>query len=298
VPVEWGGILAGESGGGLRLNGVGPLVFLSRENEMTTNCEHLRDSYELFVFGTLDGPEREEIAAHLGRGCPVCGVGVSRARLLATHLGVAAPPADPPVHLRAHVMRAVVQATPRMHSFWESIIWRMAFPVSAVAVLTLLLVLFGLGREIGSLNLELKTLQKSFTDSRKREQVLLTRANSYRAALALMSARESRVVRFGPKQPDGRVYLNPQGLVLIAAHFPQPPSGRTYELWLLRKSRKAPEPAGVFDPDSSGGAMHVLLRNLNWQDVQSVAVSDEPPGGVPSRTGGIVLVVPVSGMTR
>jgi len=265
---------------------------------MSTNCEQFRDSYELFVFGTLDDLEREEIAAHLGRGCSECVAGVSRARLLATHLGVVAPPADPPAHLRAHVMRAVVQATPRMHSFWESVIWRMAFPISAVAALTLLLVLFGLAREIGSLNLELKTLQKSFADARKREQALLTRAHGYRVALALMSARESREVRFGPKQPDGRVYLNPKGLVMIAANFPQPPNGRTYELWLLRKSSRAPEPAGVFDPDSSGGAMHVLMRDLNLQDVQSVAVSDEPPGGVTAPTGAILLVVPVAGMTR
>jgi len=66
----------------------------------------------------------------------------------------------------------------------------------------------------------------------------------------------------------------------------------------LRKSSRAPEPAGVFDPDSSGGAMHVLMRDLNLQDVQSVAVSDEPPGGVTAPTGAILLVVPVAGMTR
>jgi anti-sigma-K factor RskA len=266
--------------------------------EMTTNCEDLRDSYELFVFGTLDGPEREEIAAHLGRGCPACSAGIARARLLATHLAVGVPPADPPAHLRAHVMRAVVQATPRMTSFWESIIWRMAFPISAVAALTLLLVLFGLSREIGSLNLELKTLQKSFTDARKREQILVTRANGYRAALALMSARESREVRFGPKQPDGRVYLNPKGLVMIAANFPQPPNGRTYELWLFRKSVKAPEAAGVFDPDAGGGAMHLLLRDMNEKDVTALAVTDEPPGGLAAPTGKVMLVVPVAGMTR
>jgi anti-sigma-K factor RskA len=261
-------------------------------------CEELRDSYELFVFGTLEGPEREEIAAHLQRACPECSEGVSRARVLATHLAAIAPPAEAPGHLRAHIMRAVVQATPRMQSFWESIFWRMAFPVSACAALTLLLVVFGLAREIGSLNLELKTLQKSSTDSRKREQVLVSRANGYRAALALMSARESREVRFGPKQPDGRVYLNPKGLVMIASNFPAPPKGRTYELWLLRKSTKTAEPAGVFDPDASGGAMHVLARNINVSDIAALAVSDEPPGGVQERTGAIVMVVPVTGMTR
>jgi anti-sigma-K factor RskA len=265
---------------------------------MAINCEELRDSYELFVFGTLDAPERAELAAHLARGCPACVAGVNRARLLATHMGAVAPPADPPAHLRAHVMRAVVQATPRMNSFWESVFWRMAFPVSALAAVTMLLVIFGLSREIGSLNLELKTLQKSFRDARSREQSLLSRVNGNRAALALMAAHESREVRFGPKQPDGRVYLNPKGLVMIAKNFPQPPAGRTFELWLLRKKGTPPEAAGVFDPDASGGAMHVVMHDIDLQGVQALAVTDEPPGGVTAPTGAIMLVVPVAGMTK
>src|SRR5882724_7860058 len=120
------------------------------------NCEQLRDDYELFVFGTLDNPEREEIAGHLARGCPNCSQGIATARLLATSLAMNAPQTAPPSSLRSHLMRAVVQATPRQLSFWESILWRMALPVTGVAVLTLLLVVFGMSREIGSLNREMK----------------------------------------------------------------------------------------------------------------------------------------------
>ena len=35
-------------------------------------CEDLRDSYELYSLGLLDGEEKGEIEAHLERNCPVC----------------------------------------------------------------------------------------------------------------------------------------------------------------------------------------------------------------------------------
>jgi hypothetical protein len=36
------------------------------------NCEELRDLYELYTLGLLDGEEREEIDTHLARGCEAC----------------------------------------------------------------------------------------------------------------------------------------------------------------------------------------------------------------------------------
>ena len=39
---------------------------------MTMTCEELRESYELYALGVLDGEEKSEIDAHLGRGCPAC----------------------------------------------------------------------------------------------------------------------------------------------------------------------------------------------------------------------------------
>ena len=35
-------------------------------------CEDLRDSYELYSLGLLDGEEKLEIDAHLARNCTVC----------------------------------------------------------------------------------------------------------------------------------------------------------------------------------------------------------------------------------
>jgi hypothetical protein len=174
----------------------------------------------------------------------------------------------------------------------------MAFPVSGIAVVALLLVTIGMFSEIRSLNAELETLQRSTTLARKHEQELNARVSAFREALALMTAKESREVRFGPKQTDGRVFVNPKGLVMIAANLPMPPVGRTYELWLLRTNNPEPVPAGVFDPDARGNALHIVRREIAMGNLKAVAVSDEPPGGLASPTGKIFLVVPMSGMTR
>jgi anti-sigma-K factor RskA len=209
-----------------------------------------------------------------------------------------APKADPPSHLRAHVMRAVVRSSGGRMSLWESTFWRLALPVTGIAVVALLLVTVGMFSEIRSLNAELETLQRSTTLARKHEQELTTRVNAYREAMALMNAKDSRQVRFGAKQPDGRIFVNPRGLVMIAANLPLPPAGRTYELWLLRTNGGLPVPAGVFDPDPKGNAIHIVRQEIEMGKLKAVAISDEPPGGLSSPTGKIFLVVPVAGMTR
>ena len=261
-------------------------------------CEELRDDCELFVFGTLEEPERTELAVHLARGCAACTTEVARARTLMTNLAMLAPSAEPPPHLRSHVLRAVVRTTGGRLSFWESTFWRMAFPVTGIAVVALLLVTIGLFSEIRSLNHELTTLEKTATDQRRREQELTTRINSYREAMALMTARESREVRFGPKHAEGQIFVNPKGLLMMAGNLPLPPVGRTYELWLLRTNNPAPVPAGVFDPDGKGNAMHIVRQDIEMGTLKAVAISDEPPGGLSAPSGKIILVIPMSGMTR
>lgn len=266
-------------------------------------CEELRDCADLFVFGTLEEPDRAEFASHVARGCPECTEELARARALATNLAMIAATtlgdeANPPSHLRSHIMRAIVRSSGRKMSVWESAFWRLAFPVSGIAAVALLLVTIGMFSEIRSLNAELDTLTKSTTQQRKHEQELNNRMGSYREAMALMTAKDSREVRFGPRQPDGRVFVNPKGLVMIAGGLPLPPVGRTYELWLLRTNNPVPVPAGVFDPDAKGNAVHIARQPIDVNRLKAVAVSDEPPGGVASPSGKIFLTVQIAGMTR
>ena len=75
--------------------------------------------------------------------------------------------------------------------------------------------------------------------------------------------------------------------------MPKPPKGRTYELWLFARNQPAPIPAGVFDPDGQGHAMHVWQERIAVESIKQIAITDEPPGGVTAPTGKILLSAPV-----
>ncbi len=173
--------------------------------------------------------------------------------------------------------------------------WKWGFAVGSVAAVGLLIVSLGLLREVRSLESELRASESRTRTVRERERDLLMRLSRHRDALQLLAAPEAREVRFGPQpqQPSGRVFLQPRGLVLVASDFPKPPEGRTYELWLIASTSPAPIPAGVFDPDAQGNALHIWQQPIQVATVKALAVSDEPPGGVPAPTGKIHLTIPV-----
>ncbi len=265
-------------------------------------CDEIEHGYELYVFGTLEGEERARIEAglqeHLARGCPTCTAGVAQARELAAHLALAAPPAEPPAGLRDQILKAVAPSgsaaiLPETAPPGTAALWKWAFGLSALAAMALLILSLSLFQEARSLERELQTLQTSARSQRDRERELLKRLGAYREALRLITAPGAREVRFGRRQPSGRVFLQPQGLVMVASDLPQPPSGRTYELWLIAANRPAPIPAGVFAPDASGNAVHIWQQPIEVASVKAIAISDEPPGGVPAPTGKILLSAPV-----
>src|SRR5690349_10629799 len=78
-------------------------------------CQELRDSYELYSLGLLDGEERREVEAHLGRNCVVCqaylkeALGVNALMLSQAHEVV------PPSRLRRRVLSSVGQ----QRASWE-----------------------------------------------------------------------------------------------------------------------------------------------------------------------------------
>ena len=52
-----------------------------------SDCEQLRQHYDAYALGALEGEERAEIDAHLKRGCPVCTAELERARPVLRQLG-------------------------------------------------------------------------------------------------------------------------------------------------------------------------------------------------------------------
>ena len=101
------------------------------------NCDELQDSYELFAMGVAEDPEREEIRAHLNRGCEVCTAGMKRAIQLVAEVGSAAPSVEPSAKLRRRILASV--GGDRQRSLWT--------PVWATAAVLLLAVAIYFGRE-------------------------------------------------------------------------------------------------------------------------------------------------------
>ena len=72
-------------------------------------CEDLRDSYELYALGVLEGEEKREVEAHLARNCAAC------EKYLKDALGVnalmlsQAQEVVPPSRLRRRVLSSVGQ---------------------------------------------------------------------------------------------------------------------------------------------------------------------------------------------
>src|SRR5262245_35899717 len=73
-------------------------------------CNHLRDFYELYALGTLEGPERVEIETHLGRRCEECTLQVEKARELISNLAYLAPASELSPSVKRQLMANVVSS--------------------------------------------------------------------------------------------------------------------------------------------------------------------------------------------
>ena len=244
------------------------------------NCEELREHYDLYALGIAEEPERSEIAAHLERGCEACREGVKKAIELAALLASTAPAAEPSAGLRRRILASAGVETRRFP--WVPV-WAAAAAFSLVAA-----AYFGFeyqrsGEE--SLRLESQLRQERGEVARLRE------------ALAIVSGPNTQETDFGegqPRPPRGKVFVNPgQGVLLIASNLPPAPLGKRYEMWVIPKSGK-PAPAGLFQSESNGTAMHIQRGAVDLAATAAVAVTMESEQGAAQPTSQPLIVAPLS----
>jgi len=231
--------------------------------------DELRDSYELYALGVADPAEREEIRAHLDRGCEVCIAEVNRARTIAAFLGDAAPSPE----LRRRILASVGFEQRRFG--WAPFL-------AAALLLALFAAFYFSGREREFANLALRR------DLQLRAQAIqLTRFNE---AFAILNSGETAVKSFA----KGRVFVNPtRGVLLIASNLPQAPTGKAYEMWVVPKGGRAPVAAGLFQPDANGNVLHIQREAVDVRDVAAVGVSLENESGASTPTTPFVVEAPL-----
>lgn len=234
-------------------------------------CEDLRDSYELYSLGLLEGEEKREVEAHLGRNCAVCrkyyqeALGVNALMLSQVHEVV------PPTRLRRRVMSSVG----REGAGW---IWVAALAAACSLIVTLWL------------SLEKRTSDRELRNARLTLQQAVAERDRLEQAFTFLNQPETRQVNFGqdqPATPRGNFFLNPRmGILLIASNLPALPAGKTYEMWVIPKGG-APRPAGLFQSGPQGTALHILSGAVDSK--VTLAVTVEPERGSPAPTSSVLF---------
>jgi anti-sigma-K factor RskA len=232
------------------------------------NCDELRDHYGLYALDIAEEPERSEIGAHLNRGCEVCMAGVKQAFEMVTLVGASAPEVQPSSRLRRRILASV--GVERRRPGWLPV-WTMA-----AAIVALLLILgFVL----------------------QNRQQYIDEALRSRAAFGILYGPSTVEASFGgaqPRPPRGNVFVNPsQGVLLIASNLPPAPADKTYEMWLIPKGAK-PIPAGLFQSQSNGDAMHIRPGAVDIASTAAIAVTVENQAGAdqPTTTPLITAALP------
>lgn len=126
------------------------------------------------------------------------------------------------------------------------------------------------------------------------QQQLDDNATQADMALAILTAADMRRIELagagGTQASAARAYWSPtRGLLVAADRLPVPPTGRVYQVWLIGGG--APVSAGLLGSRTGGRGMLIAPPPGGITDGPvTVAVTDEPPGGLAAPTGAKHLV--------
>ena len=255
------------------------------------NTPHVTDSIPSYALGCLDLDEAFRVEAHLA-GCDICRDELNSYRATAAQLALAAPCIEPPVELRASILRSVQPAPEKKPvgapGFGTRLLrWlQQSGPVWALATLVLLVVLV-----TGGLVLSNQARSPQVGEFRMVAMVGTDAAPGASGVLVITQDGSS-----GTLVVDGLPVLDPS---------------KQYQLWLIRDGQRAsggvfsvapggvagvaPDGvAGVTPPDnaSASPASYAIMAVQSARpltDYSSFGITIEPAGGSPGPTGKKVL---------
>jgi anti-sigma-K factor RskA len=275
-------------------------------------CDERNELIVLYAAGQLEPAEAEERRAHLASGCPQCAGALAQANATLAQLAMSLDPVSVPPTAKQRLMfkvgrpESAPQSRPARE--WEKAIlpasiaavlavavtlgavWRLMPPPPApksdasqeLALTTLQQVLEARNGQVSQLRRQLRARTAEVTDLRDQ-------LNTSRSRLAGVQFAELT----GDAQPDavGRAFIDAHAgkWYFFTTGMKPPAEGKTYELWLICHDNKIP--AGTFTVSDKGSAMLLgAVPTLPANASITLAVTDEPMGGVDAPTGKLQLV--------
>ena len=250
-----------------------------------------------YVFGNLPAEQRREAVAHLGE-CPECRREVEELTLLAHAFARVPEPVPPPAGLKERVLERLEREqrggrttgerrthTPALRRGWHGG-WLAAAAAVIVALAGALFLTSIQQRRTAALTARLAA---EVSDMRERLSASATQAD---LAVSILTAGDMRRIEMaGTGGSEARAYWSAtRGLLIAAEQLPVPPAGRVYQVWIINRS-SAPMSAGLLGAPAGGRGMLIVPPPSGaTAGPVTIAVTDEPPGGLPAPSGGKHLV--------
>lgn len=259
----------------------------------------IADRLEAYVLDQLPEPERREVEAHL-QVCATCAKEAVELRAVLEGVAESVPAVTPLPALRERVLAAVAAETqepPRLDhrvgiAQQPRRPMRAMLPLAAAAVLVLAVgvIAFRLDRSRRELAGELSRMQVVNVELQER----LKRFNAQTdLALSILAASDMREIPLEGRESAvaaaARAYWSPaRGLLVVADRLPAPPAGRVYQVWIIEDGQ--PVSAGLLGEEPGNRGMLIVTPPRPGTGASvTVAVTDEPPGGLPAPSGTIRL---------
>jgi len=257
-----------------------------------------------YALGQLSQDERRTVEMHL-RDCDTCAADLRELAVVMEGLAHSLDPMTPPPALKQRVMSSlasqpqepartvvepnVVAIPPKgvkirrgVHPGWLA--------AAAVVILGLGVALYSVDATRRLLIDDVQEAQAAVADLQRRLDLNAEQAD---LAVSILTATDMQPVAMSGKEnatgSTARAYWSPtRGLLIVANDLPMPPPGRIYQVWVIGSG--TPFSAGLLGEQGVGRGMLIAPppRGVAPGAV-TVAVTDEPPGGLPAPSGSIHL---------
>jgi anti-sigma-K factor RskA len=257
-----------------------------------------------YALGQLSQDERRSVETHV-RECDVCAADLRQLAVVMEGLAHSIDPVTPPAALKQRVLASVAlepQEPPRTAAESNVItmppkgvkIRRGVHPgwLAAAAV-----VILGLGVALYSTDATRRLLIDDVQESQAAVVDLQRRIDLYAEqadlAVSILTAGDMQPVAMSGKEnatsSTARAYWSPtRGLLIVANELPLPPPGRVYQVWVIGGGK--PFSAGLLGEQGARRGMLIAPPPTGVvPGAITVAVTDEPPGGLPAPSGSIHL---------
>jgi len=257
-----------------------------------------------YALGQLSQDERRDVESHV-RECDACAADLRELSFVMEGIARSVDPVTPPPALKQRVLSSLASQPqePRRSSVDSNVV---AMPPHGVKIrrgvhpgwlAAAAVVILGLAAALYSSSetrrLLVDDVQEAQAVTVELQRQLDLSASQADLVVSILTASDMQPIAMSGKEnataSTARAYWSPtRGLLIVANDLPMPPPGRIYQVWVIGGGK--PLSAGLLGEQGAGRGMLIAPPPSGAAPgTVTVAVTDEPPGGLPAPSGSIRL---------